>query len=495
MRKISVLLAGLFLASCNFGDSGNSDPAPDPLPVSIPSDIMGMVHAGDFELLETMGVVWMLSDFSWDGFEPAPPTYREAMGGKSAGDRWKPADGVTPAILANLDHHWNENYKVDYLAGVASHPSTRAFAVMAYDTPWIHPEGSSDNHVSAEMLPLYREQVKTMVKKLYRDVGVWNIWNEPDNRPRFWTGTDEEFYALTKTAALAIREVETELNVEHPDENIHLTITGGAFFSGASPEFIRGMFEYDKGIIKTTLDAVAFHPYSETPQSVTKAYNDFKAIVTPYGFGDKIWVTEEGYPSGGYYPWTITEAELPEKVVKTLTLLATQGAGHIFWYHLFDSKKYADATPQEKADAEKWFGLVVNSKVDGKYVLKQGANAYALWAKYIPGYTYRPTLPKRSGLSADIQSFYFEKDDGKRTLILWNDKDASLGVTVILPGNSWLLHDPAEREFESADGTNRLAPPAGIDSGGKAVITLSKTPLILTWNAGADPLPPRISAP
>ena len=36
-------------------------------------------------------------------------------------------------------------------------------------------------------------------------IRYWEIWNEPENRPAMWTGTDEEFLRLYSTAARAIK--------------------------------------------------------------------------------------------------------------------------------------------------------------------------------------------------------------------------------------------------------------------------------------------------
>jgi xylan 1,4-beta-xylosidase len=38
------------------------------------------------------------------------------------------------------------------------------------------------------------------------DIRYWEIWNEPENRPAMWTGTDAEFLALYAAAAKAIRQ-------------------------------------------------------------------------------------------------------------------------------------------------------------------------------------------------------------------------------------------------------------------------------------------------
>src|SRR5262245_21354274 len=38
------------------------------------------------------------------------------------------------------------------------------------------------------------------------DIGYWEIWNEPENRPAVWTGTQKQFYQLYATTANAIKE-------------------------------------------------------------------------------------------------------------------------------------------------------------------------------------------------------------------------------------------------------------------------------------------------
>src|SRR4051794_1736392 len=37
------------------------------------------------------------------------------------------------------------------------------------------------------------------------DIRYWEIWNEPDNRPNCWTGSDEDYFRLYATAAKAIK--------------------------------------------------------------------------------------------------------------------------------------------------------------------------------------------------------------------------------------------------------------------------------------------------
>ena len=68
-----------------------------------------------------------------------------------------------------------------------------------------------DTHnLSPKGVTLTAEDIReglTGVLSLFRNdnrVLGWDLWNEPDNRPAMWTGTDEEYFRLYSTAAKAI---------------------------------------------------------------------------------------------------------------------------------------------------------------------------------------------------------------------------------------------------------------------------------------------------
>ena len=48
------------------------------------------------------------------------------------------------------------------------------------------------------------------------DIRYWEIWNEPENRPAMWTGTDNDYYRLYVTAARGIKKRFPELRVGGP---------------------------------------------------------------------------------------------------------------------------------------------------------------------------------------------------------------------------------------------------------------------------------------
>jgi hypothetical protein len=428
------------------------DPAPDQynseedVRLSVPSDFLGMVHAGDrseeareYALLDELGVQWMLTDFSWSRIEP------------SRGD-WR-IDAFDTYVNRGKRH------------------GKKILAILDYDTGWLH-EGKAQRPdgpliATPEERALFCEYVRRTVDYYKGRVDAWCIWNEPNLQPRFWAseGTKEQFFDLTKEAAAAIRETVPEA-----------VIIGGAFNTLVTEDWIDGLFE--SGAMDQ-VDAIAFHPYALGGTSTGNLYNMFKQYVTPHGYAGKIWVTEVGYPTGGEYPTKVTEDRMPETVIKTISLLAVNGANHVLWYHLFDPRP----ENQEDKDSEDWFGLVKND-----FTRKNGADAYRICASFIPGKTYISRFPMRSGLPDTIMAWYFEGGDGNHTLIIWNDSEyRDREVSVTLPGAHQTVYNPVDGSGTPCGETSAYT----LYRSGSAQPTL----YFFTWENSDPSQPPRISAP
>ena len=176
------------------------------------------------------------------------------------------------------------------------------------------------------------------------------------------------------------------------------------------------------------VNAVAYHPYTPNARGSYEIYNEFKEVVSSYGFGNKIWITEIGYPMQGSYGTEVAEEKMPLEVLKTITLLAAGGAQRIFWYELFDH-----GSGGNPSDSEHWFGLLNRDD----FSKKGGADAYQLCALNFPGRTLRTALPERSGETGDVAAYYFEGSDGKHTLVIWSNRLSRLhALTVTLPGSN-----------------------------------------------------------
>lgn len=346
----------------------------------IPPDFAGMCHAGysdsldrEYEILNEMGVVWIHRDFSWNKIEPSQ-------------GNWNYSDYDSYVALANAE-------------------GKKIMGMLLYQAEWIHTDNGHPDarKVCPDEISYFTNYARETVKRYNGENGrgkvdAWLIWNEPD-ADNFWKGTKEEFFALNKATVEAIRELDAELGT-------HTTLVGGVFTALVSNDWINGLLADG---VAAGLDGIAYHPYSANPLGSLAWLNSFKQKVAPFGFADKIWLNEVGFPT---YPDKSSpsgsiearyEGDMPEVVAQTFTLLAAGGARSLTWYHLSDS-------------GSSGFGLIWG-KSGAEWVKKGGYWGYALCANSLPGKTYKklvfPDVPDY------IQTYYFE-GTGSRTLLVWS---------------------------------------------------------------------------
>jgi hypothetical protein len=370
-----------------------TNPGPAPLERrDIPADFAGLVHAGgtrtrqEYEYLDYLGAHWILHTFYWESIQAA-------------------------------DGEW-DFLSWDALVDRAKARGKKVLGILGYDAWWIHSDGGVRNYIPPEKLPDFLNYVRETVSRYRGKVDAWCIWNEPNFI--FWNGTPEEFFELVRRTACAVREADPAV-----------ILLGGAFNRGlwGLPEnFIRGLFE--SGAMDQA-DGVAFHPYELTPARTARLYDQFRKIVDDYGFGDKIWVSEVGYPTGGWYPTAVSEKQFPAYVIKTCTLLAVRGPRTLFWYQLFDP------LTRKKGNSEDFFGLV-RSRQDYR---SKGAEAFRLCAQFLAGTAYCPLEPGLEKPPRALQSFCFEGDGGG-VLILWHEGPGAARLRLSLPGTGHTRHDP-----------------------------------------------------
>jgi hypothetical protein len=398
----------------------------------IPEDYFG-IHPSNgegppeklYEFLDELGVVWLRGTFNWSDFE------REK-------DLW-------------------DYSKYDDFVEKSSAAGKKLLAILAYDVSWIHEDNRSRRHISRDQLPYYLRYVEEVVRRYRGKIQAYEIWNEPNWI--FWKGGKEDFYELSRAAAEKIREIDPAA-----------IIVAGSF-NRVPENFIRGMFR--AGAMEN-VDAISFHPYDMSPWGSLRLYDRFRKTLAGQGYTGEIWVTEAGYPTGGWYPTRVSENRFPGYIVKTLTGLAVRGARLCCWYQLFNPHNRDE--PQSPLDSELYFGLAYPD-----YTLKKGAAAYALCGRYLAGTEYRPELPKRSRIPASVESLYFRGEDRRNTLVLWNKGLFPVRLTIKLPGTGQRLHDIVSGEGQALEETAELA--AG------------RAPVIITWTSGANGEGPLLSRP
>jgi len=407
-----VLLILLFSISCS------SNPAKYSISAEIPDDFLGFVHAGDsiddYQLLNELGSVWLLQTFYWSRIE------------RTQGE---------------FNFSWYDNF-----INTAKENNKKVIAVMAYSTSWT---GDKDRHISKDNISHFLNFLETTVNRYKGLVDAWQIWNEPNHV--FWKGTDKEFFELSKLSAQRIRETD-------PDAYI---IGGGIL---RTPKcFIKGM---QKAGALENLDAISIHPYALNPFWSMRHYESFINLMADINFTGEVWITEIGFPTGGLYPTRVSMQNLPSYVVKTIVGSAVRGARTLSWYQFSDS--YNEGGYPDKNNSEDYFGLTYSNRTK-----KNGAWAYELCARYLPGSQYLKELPIREKIPSGIVSFYFvNSKTGNNTLIIWNDINARRNIKLTVETN-FTIHN-------IATGENSI-----LQDG--AVIEISSTPVFITWEGQAAP--------
>jgi hypothetical protein len=181
------------------------------------------------------------------------------------------------------------------------------------------------------------------------------------------------------------------------------------------------------------VDYIAFHPYEANVTRSIRLYERFRRVVDDYGFGDRIWITEMGFPTGGWYPSRISLKKFPEAVIKVYAHLAYAGAMNVLWYQMYDPE-IRDRRGIRKS--EDFFGLYrsVNDPTS------KAAEAFRLCSLYMPGTICYALTPEQDGIPRSLQAFWF-KGESSSALILWNDGTDKRSLSLQLPGTEHLHHN------------------------------------------------------
>jgi len=120
----------------------------------------------------------------------------------------------------------------------------------------------------------------------------WELWNEPDLQD-YWTGSAEEFAAMVKLAAAAVRRGDPKAVI----------VLGGV--SLGPTEFFRSLMRLG---VADFVDVIAMHAYPESwhEQRLEEIFEDWVPqiyqLIQQSGSGVDLWLNEAGYPDYRFSP-------------------------------------------------------------------------------------------------------------------------------------------------------------------------------------------------
>ncbi len=111
-------------------------------------------------------------------------------------------------------------------------------------------------------------------------IRYWEVWNEPENQPAMWTGTDDQYFQLYEVTAKAIKARWPDLKVGGPS----LGYTG---------EFKNGQFQASDFLLRflrhcrdhqVPLDFFSWHRYASDPSDYTRRARALRQVLDEHGF-------------------------------------------------------------------------------------------------------------------------------------------------------------------------------------------------------------------
>lgn len=127
-------------------------------------------------------------------------------------------------------------------------------------------------------------------------IRYWEIWNEPENRPNCWTGSDADYFELYRVAARALKAHDPELKVGGPSVGYTGQLAGGEF---RASEFVTSFVEMC-GRKDAPLDFFSWHCYTADPAELAARAKGIRRLLDAHGLArTESHLNEWNYLPGG----------------------------------------------------------------------------------------------------------------------------------------------------------------------------------------------------
>jgi hypothetical protein len=111
-------------------------------------------------------------------------------------------------------------------------------------------------------------------------IRYWEIWNEPENRPAMWSGSDEDYFRLYATTSRAIKAQFPHLKVGGPAVGNSGNFEGDRFVAS---DFVKSFLQFCKNE-KLPLDFFSWHCYTDNPAELSLRTKGIRQLLNDYGF-------------------------------------------------------------------------------------------------------------------------------------------------------------------------------------------------------------------
>jgi xylan 1,4-beta-xylosidase len=128
----------------------------------------------------------------------------------------------------------------------------------------------------------------------HHNIRYWEIWNEPENQPAMWTGTDEQYFHLYEITARAIKSRWPDLMLGGPSLGYTGEFKDGQFHAG---DFLLRFLQFCRER-QVPLDFFSWHRYTKDPADFARRAHAVRQLLDSHGFTN----TESHFNEWNYLP-------------------------------------------------------------------------------------------------------------------------------------------------------------------------------------------------
>lgn len=144
---------------------------------------------------------------------------------------------------------------------------------------YVHPPKGPDKWTQV-CVGIIRHYNEGWANGMKLNIKYWEIWNEPENRPAMWSGTDEDYFSLYETAAKAIKARWPDLRIGGPSLGYTGQIKNGKFEPG---EFMLKFLSRCKEH-SLPLGFFSWHLYTNDPAECVVRAKGIRETLDRFGF-------------------------------------------------------------------------------------------------------------------------------------------------------------------------------------------------------------------
>jgi xylan 1,4-beta-xylosidase len=205
-----------------------------------------------------------------------------------------PNPNADPALPESYDFRLTDEY-IEAVRQTGAEPIYRLGESIEHTSVKRHVHPPADMQKwAAVCLGIIRHYNEGWAGGFHHKIRYWEIWNEPENRPVMWSGTDDDYLRLYRIAATAIKK-------EFPNVKV-----GGPAL-GASGSFVKGEFRPTEFALKflamcrkenVPLNFFSWHCYTADPAELSTRSQAIRGLLDSKGFTE----TESHLNEWNYLP-------------------------------------------------------------------------------------------------------------------------------------------------------------------------------------------------